>query len=333
MRESSPTTSRQRRGLYPPIEPYRQDRLGVGDGHVIYFEESGNRRGKPVVVIHGGPGGGSNPTMRRFHDPSRYRIILFDQRGCGRSVPNASLEANTTWHLVEDMEKLRAHLGIDRWQLLGGSWGSTLAIAYAERYPERVSELVLRGIFLLRRAEIDWFYKEGANWLFPDAYEAFRDLIPPEERGDMVAAYHRRLTGPDRRQQVEAARAWSLWEGSTLSLLADQERLKLFGVEAYALAFARIECHYFMNGGFLTSERQLLDDAHRLAGIPGLIVHGRYDVVTPLRNAWELKACWPEAALEIVPDAGHAMTEPGIVDAIIAGTRRFSEQSVAAGST
>ncbi|HRD74522.1 MAG TPA: prolyl aminopeptidase [Hyphomicrobiaceae bacterium] len=325
MREGTTTSDRRRRGLYPPIEPYRQDRLAVGDGHVLYYEESGNRHGKPVLVVHGGPGGGSNPTMRRYHDPSRYRIVLFDQRGCGRSTPNACLEANTTWHLVEDMEKLRKHLGIDRWQLLGGSWGSTLSIAYAERYPERVSELLLRGIFLLRRAEIDWFYQDGANWIFPDTYQPFRDLIPPAERADMVAAYYKRLTGPDRRTQIEAARAWSLWEGSTLSLLADPERLKLFGVEAYALAFARIESHYFVNRGFLGRDTQLLDEAKKLAGIPGLIVHGRYDVVTPLKNAWELKAVWPAAELEIIPDAGHAMTEPGIVDAIVAGTRRFAE--------
>ena len=311
-------------GLYAPIEPFRTGRLAVPGGHEIYYEQSGNPNGRPVVVVHGGPGGGSNGTMRRFHDPSRYHIILFDQRGCGRSVPHASLDDNTTWHLVADMERLREHLGVERWQLFGGSWGSTLSIAYAETHPERVSEMVLRGIFLLRPAEIRWFYQEGVNWIFPDAFAQFQSLIPPAERGDMVAAYHRRLTSPDRKVQIEAARAWSVFEGSTLSLIQDPERLKLFAADTYAIAFARIECHYFVNGGFLDSPDQLLAGAGKLRRIPGVIVHGRYDVVTPLRNAFDLKAAWPEVDLRIVPDAGHAMTEVGTTHELVAATRRFS---------
>ena len=314
----------ERIGHYPPIEPFREGRLEVPGGHEIYFEQSGNPAGWPVLVVHGGPGGGSNPTMRRFHDPSRYHIILFDQRGCGRSIPHASLEKNTTWDLVADMERLREHLGITRWQLFGGSWGSTLSIAYAETHPERVSELVLRGIFLLRRSEIRWFYQDGANWIFPDAFANFQKLIPPAERGDMVAAYHRRLTHADRKVQIEAARAWSVYEGSTLSLIQDPERLKLFATDTYAIAFARIECHYFMNRGFLERDDQLLADAGRLKRIPAVIVHGRYDVVTPLKNAFDLKAVWPEADLRVVPDAGHAMTEKGTTHELILATRRFS---------
>jgi proline iminopeptidase len=314
-----------RHQLYPPIEPRAQARMHVSGGHEIYFEESGNPKGKPVLIVHGGPGGGTNPTMRRFHDPARYRIIMFDQRGCGRSLPNASLEANTTWDLVADMEQLRQHLLIDRWQLFGGSWGSTLAIAYAEAYPERVIDMIMRGIFLLRKAELDWFYGDGCRWLFPDAYAAFEAVIPPAERGNMIAAYYRRLTHPDRRIQIEAARAWSVYEGSTLSLLQDAERLKLFASDTYAIAFARIECHYFMNRGFLKHDDDLLRNAGRLRRIPCHVVHGRYDVVTPLRNAFDLKAVWPELDLHIVPDAGHAMTEPGTIHALIKATRRFAD--------
>ena len=269
--------------------------------------------------------------MRRFHDPSRYHIILFDQRGCGRSLPHASLDDNTTWHLVADMERLREQVGVTRWQLFGGSWGSTLSIAYAETHPERVLEMVLRGIFLLRPAEIRWFYQEGVNWLFPDAFAQFQRLIPPAERADMVAAYHRRLTHPDRQIQIEAARAWSVFEGSTLSLLQDAERLALFAADTYAIAFARIECHYFVNGGFLDTPDQLLAGAANLRRIPGVIVHGRYDVVTPLKNAFDLKAVWPEVDLRIVADAGHAMTEPGIIRELVAATRRFGERQAGRG--
>lgn len=314
----------ERNRLYPPIDPYRRGRLAVGDGHEIYFEESGNRAGIPVLMIHGGPGGGSNPTMRRFHDPSRYRIILADQRGCGRSTPNASLDANTTWHLVSDIERLRVHLCIDAWQLAGGSWGSTLALAYAETHPDRVLALVLRGVFLLRRAELDWFYQDGARWLFPEAYAQFEAPIPVIERGDMVQAYYRRLTHPDLAVRLAAARAWSVWEGSTLALYPDAERIQQFSADAYALAFARIESHYFANAGFLEHDGWLLANARRLGGVPGVIVHGRYDVVTPLRSAFDLKAAWPTAELVVVPDAGHAMTEPGIIHEIVAATRRLS---------
>jgi proline iminopeptidase len=313
-----------RRTLFPEIEPYRMGRLKVSALHEIYFEECGNPGGKPVVMVHGGPGGGCNPTMRRYHDPAVYRIILFDQRGCGRSTPHACVEENTTWDLVADMERLREHLRLDRWQLCGGSWGATLSLAYAETHPERVTEIILRGIFTVRRSELLWFYQEGCNWLFPDAFEKYLAPIPPQERGDMIAAYHRRLTHPDRKVQIAAARAWSVWEGSTLSLLHDRARVQKFNSDDYALAFARIECHYFVNGGFFERDGQLLADAGRLRGIPGVIAHGRYDVVTPIRTAFELKAQWPEVDLRVVPDAGHAMTEPGIAHEIMAAAERFA---------
>lgn len=313
-----------RRTLFPELEPFNAGRLAVSPLHEIYFEECGNPRGKPVAMVHGGPGGGSNPSMRRYHDPARYRIILFDQRGCGRSTPHACLEENTTWDLVADMERLREHLGIARWQLCGGSWGSTLALAYAQAHPARVTEMILRGIFTLRRAELEWFYQEGCSWLYPDAFADYLKPIPPDERGDMIAAYHRRLTGSDRAAQLEAARAWSVWEGATLSLMADPERVRKFAADDYALAFARIECHYFINKGFFSRDDQLIAGAGKIRHIPGVIVHGRYDVVTPLRSAWDLKQAWPEADLRIVPDAGHAMTEPGIVQEIIAAGERFS---------
>ncbi len=324
MRNDSAADS-ERLELYPSIKPNRSGELAVSDVHTIYYEECGNPHGRPVLMVHGGPGGGSNPLMRRYHDPERYRIILFDQRGCGRSTPNASLEDNTTWHLVDDMERLREHLGIDRWQLFGGSWGSTLSLAYAQSHPDRVLELVLRGIFLLRRREIDWFYQEGCNWIYPDAFEAYQRPIPEAERGDMVAAYHKRLTGSDSKKQLEAAKAWSVWEGSTLALYQDDGRINRFASSAYALAFARIECHYFVNGGFLERDDQLIAHAHRLSDIPGVIVHGRYDVVTPLRNAWDLVQAWPKAKLRIVPDSGHAMTEPGIVDELVRATDGFAD--------
>jgi proline iminopeptidase len=310
--------------LYPEIVPYRTGRLKVSGGHELYFEECGNPNGKPAVLLHGGPGGGSNPLMRRYHDPARYRIVLFDQRGCGRSTPHAGLEANTTWDLVEDIERLREHLGIERWQVFGGSWGSTLALAYAETHAERVTALVLRGIFTLRRAELEWFYQEGCSWIFPEAFADYSRPIPPDERGDMIAAYYRRLTGPDAELQLEAARAWSAWEGKTLSLLPDAERVKRFSEDEYALAFARIECHYFINGGFFDADDQLIAAAHRLKFIPGVIVHGRYDVVTPVKIAVDLARAWPEADLRIVADAGHAMTEAGIVHELIAATNRFA---------
>jgi proline iminopeptidase len=317
-------SARERLALYPPIEPYRQDRLKVSGGHEIYFEECGNPDGKPVVVVHGGPGGGCNATMRRYHDPARYRIVLFDQRGCGRSQPHASLDSNTTWHLVADMERLRTQIGIQSWQLFGGSWGSTLSLAYAEAHPDCVSDLVLRGIFLLRREELRWFYQAGCGWLFPEAFEEFKKVIPEDERGDMIAAYYRRLTHRDREVQIAAARAWSVWEGSTLALMQDPERLRLFSADNYAIAFARIECHYFINRGFFERDDQLLAGVEAIRHLPCVIVHGRYDVVTPVKSAWDLARVWPEADLRIVADAGHAMTEPGVVHELIGATRRFA---------
>ncbi len=317
-------SQRLRHDLYPAITPHRQGHLSVGSGHDIYFEECGNPAGRPVLVVHGGPGGGSNPNMRRFHDPAAYRIILFDQRGCGHSTPNASLTDNTTWHLVADMEALRKHLEIDRWQLFGGSWGSTLSLAYAIAHPNHVTEMVLRGIFLLRQAELNWFYVEGCNWLFPDAHEAFQRIIPAEERNDIIRAYYRRLTDPDPAVQLAAAKAWSIWEGATLSLIQDPDRIRAFGADTYALAFARIECHYFANAGFFERDGELLLQAHKFRAVPGTIVHGRYDVVTPMKNAFDLKRVWHRADLRIVADAGHAMNEPGIIHELVKATRRYA---------
>ena len=304
--------------LYPPIRPRRTGRLPVSQLHTLYFEESGNPDGMPVVFLHGGPGGGTDPRMRRFFDPRRYRIVLFDQRGCGRSTPHASLEQNTTWDLVEDIERLREHLGIARWQVFGGSWGSTLALAYAQKHPDRVTALVLRGIFLLRRSELEWFYQssEGAAALFPDLWEQYVAPIPPAERHDMIGAYYRRLTSRETRVRNAAARAWSVWEGATSFLRSNPAYVAKFRVSKYAAAFARIECHYFVNGGFLESEDQLLRDVGRIRKIPAVIVQGRYDVVCPMRSAWHLHRAWPEAKLVVVPDAGHSAFEPGIARAL-----------------
>jgi proline iminopeptidase len=312
------------RGLYPPVEPDAQGWLDAGDGHRVYWELCGNPAGRPAVFLHGGPGGGCSPDHRRLFDPERYRVLLFDQRGCGRSTPHASLDANTTWHLVADMERLRAEvMRADRWLVFGGSWGSALALAYAQAHPERVSELVLRGIFTLRRAELRWYYQEGASWLFPDKWERFMAPIPEAERGDLIAAYRRRLTHPDRAVRLEAARAWSLWEGETITLLPDAALSEHFARDEYALAFARIENHYFVHAGFM-EEGQLIRDAHRLRGIPGVIVQGRYDVATPAATAWALHRAWPEAEFHLVPDAGHAYSEPGILHRLVEATDRFA---------
>jgi proline iminopeptidase len=310
--------------LHAPIEPFATGMLDVTDGHRIYWEQSGNPKGRPVVILHGGPGGGSNPTMRRFHDPSVYRIILFDQRGCGRSTPRASLTANTTWHLVADMEHLREHLGIASWQLFGGSWGSTLALAYAVTCPERVSAMILRGVFLLRRAELDWFYQTGARWIFPEAYQALAGALPEGERGTVLASYHRRVTSDDLAIALPAARAWTTWESTTLSLVPDPDRLLMFPSETEALAFARIECHYFVNGGFFRSDGWLLEQTPRIAHIPAILVQGRYDMVTPPKSAFDLAARLPAARLHLVADAGHAMTEPGITAALVNATRALA---------
>ncbi|NWG72266.1 MAG: prolyl aminopeptidase [Parvularculaceae bacterium] len=310
--------------LFAPIDPYESGILKVSDLHEIYFEVSGNPRGKPAIVCHGGPGGGSTPSMRRYFDPTLYRIVVFDQRGCGKSTPRAELRENTTWHLVEDMEKLRRHLGVDRWQVFGGSWGSTLALAYAQTHPSRVSELVLRGIFTLRRAEIQWFYQEGANWIWPDAWENYLKPIPPAERGDMVAAYYRILTGPDSAKKLAAAKAWSAWEGGTVSLVPSPERIASFTSDDFAIAFARIESHYFINGGFFERDDQLIANVGLIQHIPAVIVQGRYDVCTPMLTAWDLHKAWPEAEFNVIGDAGHAASEPGIVDALVRATNRFA---------
>jgi proline iminopeptidase len=313
----------ERRTLYPDLEPFRTGRLAVGGGHELYFEESGNPKGKPVVFLHGGPGGGTEAKHRRYFDPAAYRIVLFDQRGCGKSTPFASLEANTTWDLVADMERLRSHLEIDRWQVFGGSWGSTLALAYAETHPERVSELVLRGIFLLRDEEIRWFYQEGASWLFPDAWHDYLTHIPPDERGDLLRAYYTRLTSNDPDVRSAAAKTWSVWEGRTSCLIPNPELIARTAGDEFSLAFARIECHYFTHGGWLRGERALLANVEKIRKIRGVIVQGRYDVVCPAKSAWDLHRAWPEADLRIVPDAGHAASEPGIVHELVSATDRF----------
>jgi proline iminopeptidase len=309
-----------RRGLYGEQDPLDTGWIKVGGPHEIYYEVCGNPKGKPAVVLHGGPGGAINPTMRRFFDPKRWRTALFDQRGCGRSRPNASLEDNTTWALIEDIERLRVHLGVEKWTVFGGSWGSTLAIAYAIMHPERVESLVLRGIFLLTERELHWFYQDGASMLFPDAWERFLKPIPEAERGDLITAYHKRLTSPNRAVQVEAASAWSQWEGDTISIRGPEARPPKFNEADFAVAFARIECHFFQNRGFFEHDGWLLANAHRLKGIPGWIVQGRFDVVTPLESAWKLKGAWPEARFDIIWDAGHASTEPGIIDALVRAT-------------
>lgn len=321
----SSASAEQRVALYPSIAPFDQGRLQVSDLHELYYEQAGNPNGIPVLTVHGGPGGGSSPTMRRYHDPDRYRIILFDQRGCGRSTPHAELRENTTWHLVDDIERLREHLGIEAWHLFGGSWGSTLSLAYSQRYPQRVSAMVLRGIFLMRRREVQWFYQEGCNRLYPDAYEEFAAQIAPEDRGDMIAAYYAKLTHTNEKIRLAAARAWSKWEGTTLSMIENPGRTRMFGSDAFALAFARIECHYFINGGFFERDHLLLAGVDKIRHIPTIIVNGRYDVITPVQNAWDLIKVWPEAQLRIVPMSGHAMTEPGTVHELILATRSLRD--------
>jgi len=315
--------SASRRTFYPPIEPYRTGRLDVGDGHSLYWEQCGNPDGKPAVMLHGGPGAGCSPGHRRQFDPERYNVTLFDQRGCGRSTPHASLDANTTWHLVEDIERLRGHLDIERWLVFGGSWGSTLALAYAQTHPDRATELVLRGIFTFRQTELDWLYQYGASEIFPDKWEEFLAAIPEAERGDLVAAYHRRLTGDDTAERLAAAKAWSKWEAETVTLLPDPHVIDEHTGDDFAIAIARIENHYMVNKGWL-DEGQLIANAGRLKDIPGVIVQGRYDCCTPPSAAWDLKRAWPEAELVIVPDGGHLFTEPGVLDGLIRAADSFA---------
>lgn len=306
-----------RKTLYPEIEPNKTGRLKVSELHELYFEESGNPKGKPVVFVHGGPGGGSSPKNRRYFDPQKYRIILFDQRGCGQSTPHAELEGNNTWELVGDLEKLRTHLSIDKWHVFGGSWGSTLSLAYAETHPDRVLSLCLRGIFLCRPKEIHWFYQEGASKIFPDFWDKYLAAIPTSERGDLVKAFYSRLTSSDKATRLAAAKAWSVWEGSTSRLIPDGDLMHDFDDAEFALAFARIECHYFTNNAFFDTDNWLIENVGKIRKIPAQIVHGRYDVVCPIENAWELHKAWPEAKLHIIPDAGHSAMEDGIVDRLV----------------
>ena len=312
----------QLRSIYPPMEPYSTGSLDVGDGHSVYYERVGTPGAKPAVFLHGGPGGGISPHHRRLFDPHLYDVLLFDQRGCGRSTPHAGLEANTTWHLVADIERLRAVVGADKWLVFGGSWGSTLALAYAQTHPDRVSELILCGIYMLTKPELDWYYQFGVSEIFPDKWEGFQAPIPKDERGDMIAAYRKRLTSESMAVQIEAAKAWAVWEGETITLLPSPNLSASFSDPHFALAFARIENHYFVHGGWLEDE-QLLRNAHRLRAIPCVIVHGRYDMPCPARYAYALHKAWPEADFQLIEGAGHAWTEPGILDQLVAATDRF----------
>lgn len=312
------------RELYPPIEPYKNECLKVSQIHTIHYEECGNPRGKPVLFVHGGPGGGIETVYRQYFNPEKYRVILVDQRGSGKSTPHAELRENTTQHLIADMEQVREYAGVEQWLVFGGSWGSTLGLAYAQAHPDRVSGLILRGIFLCRDEEIRWFYQDGADRIFPDYWEQFLAPIPPGKRYDLLQAYYQRLTSDDPAVRQEAARAWSVWEGSTSKLLFDEKAVSRFGQDEFSLAFARIECHYFVHNAFL-EENQLLRDIEKIRHIPAVIVQGRYDIVCPLTSAWDLHRAWPEAAFHVIPDAGHSITEPGIVDRLVEATDRFAE--------
>jgi proline iminopeptidase len=311
--------------LYPPIAPYHSATLAVSTLHTVYYEQAGNPQGKPVIFLHGGPGGGIDPIYRQYFDPQKWRIVLFDQRGCGQSTPHAALEENTTWDLVSDIEQLRLHLGIEQWVVFGGSWGSTLSLAYSQTHPESCKGLILRGIFMLRQKELQWFYQEGTSYIFPDAWEEYLKPIPEAERQDLISAYYRRLTSADRQTRLEAAKAWSIWEASTSKLLLDPGLQQKMGEGQFADAFARIECHYFVNKGFFETEDQLLRNCDRIRHLPTVIVQGRYDVVCPMVSAWELHKALPEAEFIVVADAGHSMTEPGIRSALIAASDRFAD--------
>jgi len=310
--------------LFPNIEPFNTFSLPVSDLHTIYVEESGNKNGKPVIFLHGGPGGGVDPKYRRYFDPEKWRIIMFDQRGCGKSTPFAELEENTTWDLVSDIEKIRNHLSIDKWVVFGGSWGSTLSLAYSQTHPDSCKGLILRGIFLVRKKELDWFYQEGASNIFPDRWESFLEPIPVEKRDNLMQAYYEVLTGEDHSKKIEAAKAWSTWEGSTVKLLEDENFISDFSDDKFAEAFARIECHYFMNNCWFDSDNHLIENMHKIKHIPGVIIHGRYDIVCPVIQAWDLHKAWPEADLHIIPDAGHSIFEDGIKNKILEYTDRFS---------
>ncbi|TPX66877.1 prolyl aminopeptidase [Spizellomyces sp. 'palustris'] len=313
------------RELYPPIEPYETGFLKVSEIHTIYWETSGNAAGKPVVFLHGGPGGGTSGDDRRFFDPSVYRIVLLDQRGSGKSTPIACLEENDTWSLVSDVEKLRKHLNIEKWLVFGGSWGSTLALSYAQKYPQNVKGLILRGIFLLRRTELQWFYQEGASNIFPDIWESYLEPIPESERGDLIGAYYRRLTGTDAEEQMRCAKAWSKWECATSKLYIDPEHIKKAEEDKWAVAFARIECHYFINKGFFDSDGYLLQNVDKIKHLPCVIVQGRYDVVCPAQSAWDLKKQWPDAEFHMVPDAGHSAKEKSITARLVEAADKFRE--------
>lgn len=310
-------------GFFPEIQPFKTHRLKVSDVHELYLEEVGNPNGQPALFLHGGPGAGLSPRHRRFFDPKHYRVILMDQRGCGKSQPHASLQDNTTWDLVSDIEKIREYLGIKKWLVFGGSWGSTLALAYAETHPQSVQALVLRGIFLCRKEEIDWFYQKGCDLIFPDLWEKYVAPIPQEERGQMIQAYYKRLTSEDQQTRIAAARAWSGWEGSTIKLLPDPATVSTFEELHMSLSIARIECHYFINRCWFKTDNQLIENISRIRHIPAVIVHGRYDVVCPIKNAWDLHKAWPESQLQIIADAGHAADEPGILDALVKATEKF----------
>jgi len=313
------------RTLYPPIEAYHSEYLSVGDGHTLYLEQAGNPHGKPVVFLHGGPGGGVEPYYRQFFNPKEYRVVLFDQRGAGKSTPFASLHANTTWHLVEDIEVVRKHLGIDKWVVFGGSWGSTLALAYAESYPEIVKALILRGVFVLRRKELLWFYQEGASFIAPDYWEKFLAPIPVVEHGDLLSAYHRRLIGEDEKERLRCAHAWTSWEMATSRLYVDPAAVAWAEDDRFALAFARIESHYFVNGGFFKEDGQLIKEAHKIAHIPVTIVQGRYDLICPAITAWDLhKALGQNSTLELIPDAGHSAKELGIISKLVDAADRYA---------
>jgi len=312
--------SASRRGLYPEIEPYASGRMATDSVHEIYWEACGNPRGRPMVVLHGGPGGAVNPGMRRYFDPKIWNVFLFDQRGCGQSTPNAVLEDNDTWKLIEDIERLRVQAGVEKWSVFGGSWGSTLALAYALKHPERVESLILRGIFLLTQPELHWFYQQGASEIFPDAWERFLAPIPEAERGDLMGAYYKRLMGDDIEERRRCAVAWSSWEGDTVSAQGPDARPDKFAEPDFAVAFARIENWYFTNKGFFPEENWILNSIDRIRHIPTWIVQGRFDVVTPMSGAWALHRTWPEAKFEVIPDAGHASTEPGIIDGLVRAT-------------